>query len=517
MQKSHKLDVVIAQITMAENLSYVGKVNLDISTSGSKSGVQNPRSEYFWMKKYFDLIDIVSDGFESAKSSVGSIVLQQYGEHDDGYQSRLKHLDFLPLFSRLIDLSASMICRKSISVVKDQNAAEAEVEVLKEHLENIDSLGNSLDVFVRDFLKLQMTYSIAGIFVDAPTIPDGVKLSLADERNLKLRPYWLKIHPQDVISWRHEREGAEYKLVHLRLKSSMEIQVGEFGLRSIPFIKVYDLMGETVLCRAFRKTEDSNGDWVEDSSLASEIRLPYIPYFAMNTNAQGLFVARPEMYELAVLNINHARTSSDLAFALNLAAHPKLKRTRTAEFQPDFENPDAPVDMAPNKVLTPGVGEDYEWLAAPDSAFVALERRIEKYENDSQRLWTMMVLSQNSYAQSATSKSMDSNQGDSILLKTVIALDSVLERCIQAHCDLMDITQIGVEPPINLNANRELDLQRMSVEMMREFSDLEIKGQLSKRCVLEALLRGQILPEDFDVEAELIELELPIVPVAGEI
>ncbi|MFA9202115.1 MAG: hypothetical protein ACEQSC_01020, partial [Candidatus Nanopelagicaceae bacterium] len=79
-------------------------------------------------------------------------------------------------------------------------------------------------------------------------------------------------------------------------------------------------------------------------------------------------------------------------------------------------------------------------------------------------------------------------------------------------------TKIGEEPPINLNANRELDLQRMTVEMMREFSDLEIKGQLSKRCVLEALLRGQVLPEDFDVEAELIELEsveLPRVPVGS--
>jgi hypothetical protein len=491
---------------MAE--SYISKVNIDISDSSKSSAVNTPRDEYSWMETYWRTIDIVSDGFESAKNAVGSIVLQQYNENDTSYQSRLKHLDFLPLFARLIDLSASMICRKAISVVKHDDAPEALIEVLEKHLENIDSLGNSLDVFVRDFLKCQMTYSIAGILVDAPSIPAGVKLSLADEQMLNLRPYWVKVNPCDVIAWRHERNGAEYKLVHLRLRSSMEVREGEFGLKSVPIIKVYDLIGESVLCRTFIKTQkDGKSDWIEDSSLTSEIRLPYIPYFAMNTNAQGLFVARPEMYELAVLNINHARTSSDLAFALNLAAHPKLKRLRTLDFQPNFDEIDNQVDMAPDKVLTPGVGEDYEWLSAPDSAFVALERRIAKYEADAQRLWTMMVLSQNTYAESAESKSINQNQGDSILLKTVIALDSLLERCIQAHCDLMDTTQIGAETPIDLNANREIDLQRMSVEMLREFSDLEIKGQLSKSSLLNAMLRGQILPEDFDIEDELIKLE----------
>jgi hypothetical protein len=500
--------------------SFAGKINLDISGDrGAKSQVNIPCESWNWMSKYWTTLDIVSDGFESARSAVGSIMFQEHAESDSSFQSRLKHLDFLPLFARLIDLSASMICRKAITVIRHEDATDALVEQIEEHLEDIDSMGNSLDVFARDFLKTQMTYSIAGIFVDAPSIPLGVKLSLADEKQFKLRPYWVKIHPQDVIAWRHERNGAEFKLVHLRIKSTMETRIGEFGTKTIPIIKVYDLTGETVLCRTFCKTEkDGDVDWTEDSSMRSEIRLPYIPYFAMNTNQQSLMVARPEMYELAVLNLNHARVSSNLAFALNLAAHPKLKRIRTVEFQPDFDGTDNQVDMAPDKVLTPGVGEDYEWLSAPDSAFVALERRIEKYENDSQRLWTMMVLSQNTYAQSATSKSMDSNQGDSILLKTVIALDSVLERCMQAHVDLMDVTKIGEKCSISLNCNRDLDQQKMSTEMLREFSDLQIKGQLSKRCLLEQLKRGQVLPEDFDVDGELMELEsveLPTVPAEG--
>ena len=46
--------------------SYVGKINLDISGVGensSGSGVNTPCQSYAYMANYWELIDIVSDGF----------------------------------------------------------------------------------------------------------------------------------------------------------------------------------------------------------------------------------------------------------------------------------------------------------------------------------------------------------------------------------------------------------------------------------------------------------------------
>jgi hypothetical protein len=483
--------------------SYAGRVNIDISKPSGAGAINTPRSEYRWMEEYWKTIDLVSDGFESAKKSAGNIIPQLYAEEPESYQSRLRHLDFLPLFSRLIDLTASMICRKAITVTKEEDAPVATIETLKEHLEDIDSQGRSLDSFIRDFLKTQIIYSIAGILIDAPSKPIGKKISLAEEKKYNLRPYWVAIKPRDLISWRHERVGAANILVHLRIRSTIEKTVGEFGVEIVPIIKVYDLTKGSVVSRVFIQTEE---DWVEDEDLRSQIGLPYIPYFAMNTNPQGLFTARPEMYELAILNIGHTRTSSDLAFALNLAAHPKLKRLRTVQFAEDYTN-ESTVDMAPNKVLTPGIGEDYEWLSAPDSAFSALERKVEKYEEDSRKMFTMMILGQTNGVESAQSKRLNQNQGNSSLLKIVIELDSLLENCIQAHCDLMDVTAIGAEPAICLNVNRDLAAEEMSVELLQEYSELEIKGQISKRTLLEAIMRGQLLWEDFDIEAELIQVD----------
>jgi hypothetical protein len=499
--------------------SFVERVNIDISADvNPNSHVNTPNASYEYMMRYWSLIDIVGDGFESVKTQAGSVILPIYGEGVEPYQSRLKHLDFLPLFSRLVNLSASMICRKAVSVVNDDDAPEGIVEKFKEHLENIDSMGNSIDVVLETFLNLQIKYSIAGILVDAPVIPDG-GLSLADEIALDVRPYWVVVSPKDVIDWRCERRGAKQVLTHLRLRSTTDIVIDEFKSKSIPIVKVYDLKDGAVLVRTFIQSKDKEQktSWVEDPAKRVRMGLPYIPYFAMNTNSVGPYCARPTLYELAVVNINHTRVASDLLFALNLAAHPKLKRTRSVEFQPSFDETPAP-DMAPDKLLTPGVGEDYEWLSAPDTAFSALERRIEKYEQDAEKLWTMAIMPHKNVAESEASKKMSQNQSSSVLLKTVIALDSLLAQCVQAYFDLMDRSQIGECPPVSINVNRDLDTTGMGFDLLNVLREMVLSHQLSVKCLLELMVRGQILPEDFDVESELEELmkddsgELPELP-----
>jgi len=487
--------------------SFVEFVNIDITSDiAPNSHVNTPNSNYEYMMRYWSLIDIVGDGFESVKTHAGSVVMPIYGEGAEPYQSRLKHLDFLPLFSRLVGLSASMICRKAVSVMGTEDALDSVVEQFTEHLENIDSMGNSIDVVLETFLNLQIKYSIAGILVDAPMVPVG-GLSLADEIALNMRPYWVVISPKDVIDWRFERVGAALVLTHLRLRSTTDVQIDEFKSKTVPIIKVYDLGDNEVLVRTFVQAKDKDGgkQWVEDASKQAVMGLPYIPYFSMNTNAVAPFCARPSLYELAVVNINHTRVASDLLFALNLAAHPKLKRTRSIDFVPSYDETPAP-DMAPDKVLTPGVGEDYEWLSAPDTAFAALERRIEKYEQDAEKLWTMAIMPHKNVAESAQSKKMSQNQSSSVLLKTVIALDSLLSECVQAHFDLMDRSMIGECPPVSINVNRDLDTTGMGFDMLNVLSNLVLTHQLSTKCLLELMVRGQILPEDFDVEAELEEL-----------
>ena len=118
----------------------------------------------------------------------------------------------------------------------------------------------------------------------------------------------------------------------------------------------------------------------------------------------------------------------------------------------------------------------------------------------------MAIMPHKNVAESAGSKKMSQNQSSSVLLKTVIALDSILAQCVQAHFDLMDRSKIGECPPVTINVNRDLDSTGMAFDMLKTLSDLVLTHQLSTKCLLELMVRGQVLPEDFDVEAELEEL-----------
>jgi hypothetical protein len=87
-------------------------------------------------------------------------------------------------------------------------------------------------------------------------------------------------------------------------------------------------------------------------------------------------------------------------------------------------------------------------------------------------------------------------------------MESLLECCMQAHFDMMDKTAIGEDAPICLSVNRDLDVMAMTQELAKAFSDMVTAQQLSNKSFLMVLRRGQLLPEDFDVEEEVELLQL---------
>ena len=64
-------------------------------------------------------------------------------------------------------------------------------------------------------------------------------------------------------------------------------------------------------------------------------------------------------------------------------------------------------------------------------------------------------------------------------IKTVIALDSLLSQCVQAHFDLIDRRKIGECPPVSLNVNRDLDTTGMGFDLPKVLSELVLTHQLS--------------------------------------
>lgn len=81
---------------------------------------------------------------------------------------------------------------------KDCSLNDKTPDDIKKIAENIDGLGNNLHVFAADVFKTAMDKGITWILSEFTKVPAGA--TLADERNLGARPYWVHIKPEKLIA-----------------------------------------------------------------------------------------------------------------------------------------------------------------------------------------------------------------------------------------------------------------------------------------------------------------------------
>ena len=73
-----------------------------------------------------------------------------------------------------------------------------------------------------------MTAGHAGILVEYPDVGDAMP-TLGDEQALGLRPYWVPIRKDNIVSWRTRIEHGVTILTQLVLKECHLVPDGDFG------------------------------------------------------------------------------------------------------------------------------------------------------------------------------------------------------------------------------------------------------------------------------------------------
>ena len=61
---------------------------------------------------------------------------------------------------------------------------------------------------------------------------------------------------------------------------------------------------------------------------------------------------------------------------------------------------------------------------------------------------------------------------------------------------------VGIEPP-EIYLDRDFDFYRLIGQDITAITDLNTKGKLSDQTLLEILRRGEILPDDLDIDSEM--------------
>ena len=456
---------------------------------------------------------------------------QDYLEEDKSYQVRKtrSQSSFQNYYCHLRDLVCGTALRKGVGI--PENIAPE----WGNFFEDVDLEGHSVLSFAKEAFTEALDGGVSGIWVEYPKLPEN--LSAAEERRLNPRPYFVLMRMEQVLECRYDVFNAQIGAqsvfgafpTYLRIKTEVRRQSeqNEFFEEVIPAVRVYDIANladnsvselsdepepaipqQRVRCRLYtKKNEPGNVDkyLLEETTYLSIPFIPFVPVFGGKKEA--FFRARPLLFDIARLNLNHWSISADLAETIHLTSSPILTGTGV---RPDDEikagagralfsqNPDAKFDLM---------------SASMEGASVTLEN-LRRIEQAMERLAAVAMTTGKTQAESGFAKLLDRSQSDSQLAVLVQGLEDALNRALLYASAYRSIPEVRVTISKNF-----IPVKLHSQQVMALSSLFKDSNAITIEMFLRMLEAGEMfegLP-DFSVKQLLSDMDLDGTETAREL
>lgn len=124
-------------------------------------------------------------------------IFRHFRENEDDFRDRTRRLHYINYCEQLVDFYTNFIFSETIDRDPGDNAAWFNQFIL-----DVDRCGTSLEEYMRRVSDESQIYGLVYTFIDAPPLPEGVDtVSKQDEADLKMRPYWVLMRPDEILDW----------------------------------------------------------------------------------------------------------------------------------------------------------------------------------------------------------------------------------------------------------------------------------------------------------------------------
>lgn len=429
----------------------------------------------------------------------GSTYLPQFPkEIADAYASRLSQSVLFNAFKRTVGGLVGMIFRK------DPQPTEEVPDLIESIMDDIDLQGRHFAVFSRDAFTEAMIDGHVCVLVDYPSVEEGEVPTLADERSKGLRPYWLDVRKQQILSFRTRQEQGRTVLTQVAIEFTTTEEDGKFGEKEVVRIRVYrlqDALGEQGDDARYvaweewvKKEKETRGG--ENYAMEKEGRLsiPEIPLVPIYVNRTDYFESEPSLLDLSLENIKHYQARSDQDNALHIARIPIPVFVGLEE--------EVKITVGPNTGITLPIGGKASYMEPEGKALEHGRKQIMDIEQHMAALGLAMLQRQTRAAETAQAKMIDKSESDSALAAAARGLEDGLNECLRLTALWMKLDNGG-----KVNVNFDFMDQQMDAQMIDVLSKMVAQEYLTLQTLWELLIAGEILPDTFDPEEELERLE----------
>lgn len=437
------------------------------------------------------LVRDLAGGPERVRECQQTYLPKAPGEANENYKSRLARSVYLNAFAQTVEGLTGFVFRRD--PVLDEDVPP----VIAEHWENIDNAGTHGDVFARERLQDTLTAGHGAILVDYANT-GGQVLSMADEQGL--RPYWVPILKDNILSWRTTVESGQTVLTQVVLRECTSIADGAFGEKEqVRYRVLYrdPASNPPVGYHLLEITKDKRLIEVDSGYYRNqkEIPLSEIP----SSGRKGIFDSRPPLADLAHLNVAHYQQWSDYAWILHLQVPVLFGAGFPSEYNDDGTPKPALVIGGNNAVITANENAKLAYVSPDGAALGEAQKSLDDLKRD-MAVMGLSMLSPDKKAQdnsTATARRIDKASSDSSLSVTARGLQDALERCLKFHANYLKLPEGG-----SIVINRDFENLTMTPQEIQSLSTLVQSGQLSIDTMWSILQEGNVLPTDFDADEE---------------
>lgn len=366
--------------------------------------------------------------------------------------------------------------------------------ILREHWENIDASGTHGDVFAREIATDAMIAGHAAILVDFPDT-GGVQ-TMADEAAGTIRPYWVPIRKENIISWRTVNENGATVLVQLVLREVTAEPTGPFGDALVTRYRVFTRENDIVGWRLLELTDTRQVVEIASGIYPTQTEIPISE--VATAGRRSLFESDPPLLDLAYLNLAHYRQWSDYDTSIHKTCVPILF---TAGVQPVSEQ-GQPLVVGPNTAIgASDTAAKAKYVSHSGEALAACKASLDDLERQMGQMGLAALAPSKRIAETATAREIDTAAEQAMLATTARGLQDALERAFDFHARYLRLPE-SCRVSFATNYNE----RAMDAPTMRAWATLAAGLSLPPRVVIEALIDGGRLPENTDVAALEIEM-----------
>jgi hypothetical protein len=415
------------------------------------------------MEPHWGLIEDLLGGTYQMRKRHRRYLPQEPRELDESYDNRLARSVCPPYYVRLERMLAGMLTRKPVRL--DDTA-----DVIREQLFDVNLLGDDLNVWTFDTTRKMVRYGHVGVLVDAPAAGG--------------RPYWVTYTPRQILGWRTEQQEGQQVLTQLRLAEMVTVPDGDYGEKAVEQIRVLT-PGEYQL---HQRNDDGEYRIVDEGRTS----LSKIPFSVAYAQRHGFMESRPPLEDIAELNLKAYQVQSDLDNQLHISAVPML-----AFF--GFPTSAEEVSAGPGEAIAFPADGDARYIEPEGRSFDYQFKRLEQLALQINELGLSAVLGQKLSAETAESKRIDRSQGDSTMMVIAQNVQDMIDNCLQFHAEYIG----NNTAPGSAYVNRDFLGARLEPADIQSLLQLYTAGTITQETLLTELAEGDVLGDDFNVDAEL--------------